>query len=81
MNCFEERIRNIIRRNIDDKCLEFTNEDDLRDLGMNSVNCIAIIVEIEDNFGVEFENEELDIRNFSSVSKIMKMLTEHLHRK
>jgi phosphopantetheine attachment domain protein len=71
-----EKIIEIIDRVIEDvdvkKLLEIT--DDLHTLNMNSIIFIKMIIEIEEEFGIEFEDEALNYNRFNSVA----MLTEYV---
>ena len=40
------------------------------DVGLDSVQVLEVVVGLEDEFGVTFEDEDFDIENFSSVSAI-----------
>jgi acyl carrier protein len=45
-------------------------DENLFDLGLTSIGFISLIVEIEQRFGVVFEEDELDLSNFRSLSAI-----------
>ena len=44
------------------------NNDDLTQLGMNSISFIKMVVALESEFGFEFEDEALDYNKFTSLN-------------
>ncbi|MCL2051391.1 MAG: acyl carrier protein [Lachnospiraceae bacterium] len=42
----------------------------LEDLGINSMVFISLVVEVENEFGVEFDDDNLDYRDFDTVTSI-----------
>jgi acyl carrier protein len=69
MDNIEKRIRNILNKNIN---LQRSAEqikigDGLFAIGMDSLNIIELIVAIEEEFGFEFDNEDLIVNNFRTL--------------
>ena len=50
-------------------------ESNLKDLGINSIKCIEMLVEIEDLYGVEFPEDEVKEELFVNVQNIFNTLT------
>ena len=50
------------------------SSDSLIKLGLDSLNVIKLIVAIEDAFGIEFEDEDISIDNWSSIDSIIMLL-------
>ncbi|WP_164744510.1 acyl carrier protein [Paenibacillus xylaniclasticus] len=48
----------------------------LIDEGLDSIKCIDLIVHLEMEFDIEFDDEDLVIENFSTIHKISKQLTD-----
>ena len=72
-----ENLRNLINKNLaifeDD--INFTDEDDIFALGfVNSLFAMKIVNYIEQNFDLEVKDEELDINNFRSISRILRFI-------
>lgn len=44
--------------------------DDLTEVGLNSLSFIKLIVEIENGFGIEFEDEDLDHSRFMTLTSL-----------
>lgn len=76
-----EIIRYIINNCIDDLKIPITeveNDDDLFDLGMDSISSIKIVVELEREFEFEFEDEELTMERLRTINNILEYLTGKL---
>lgn len=67
-------IHNIIKDILEIDAVE--PNTDLRDYGMDSMNAMRILVSIEEELGIEFDDEDLEIENVSTISKIQKLLLE-----
>ena len=50
-------------------------ESNLKDLGINSIKCIEMLVEIEDLYGVEFPEDQVKEELFVNVQNIFNTLT------
>lgn len=69
-------IEEIIRLLVDNELINTNNaeidkNDDLIDLGLDSFNCIQLIVLLEDTYSIEFNDDDLSLETVSSVSKIV----------
>ena len=70
-----ERIHELVIKCINSEAEKINYDEDLREHGMDSVNCIAIIVEIEDLYNFEFADEDLVIENFMTINKLADYVT------
>lgn len=52
--------------------------DLLDDLGMDSLIFIAIVVEVEDTFGIIIPDEKLQMENFRNVDSIVQIINDAL---
>ncbi len=66
LNEVEKKIIDIIQKSIEDKNIRINKESDLGAIGVDSVSFVKIIVDIECEFGVEFDVEEV----FDSQTKL-----------
>ncbi|EGL15173.1 MULTISPECIES: acyl carrier protein [Paenibacillus] len=55
-----------------------TPETDLFLLGLDSVTAVNLIVSLESQFGITFNDDELIVENFSTVRKITEHVTDKL---
>jgi methoxymalonate biosynthesis acyl carrier protein len=54
---------------------EFSDMDNLFQLGyVNSLFAIRLLNFVENEFGITVDNEEMDIKNFSSVNNIVRLV-------
>ena len=78
--------------NIQEKILEISNDkiengvsknqvdDDLSQLGMDSLKFISIVVTLEENFDIEVPDEYLLMTEMNTVRKMVKIVSEALGR-
>ena len=53
---------------------EFENSESLKDLGLTSLKFVELIISIEDEFGIEIPDEDIDRRRFSTVANIVEYI-------
>jgi len=56
--------------------IDFTKS--LRDLGLDSLRTMDLVLTIEDQFGVEFDDEDLSSESLKSPEKILELLERKL---
>ncbi|MGD2089844.1 MAG: acyl carrier protein [Candidatus Aminicenantes bacterium] len=70
----KEKIRQFIEANLvvfEDEA-EFTDSDNIFEMGfVNSLFAMKLVSYIEQEFGIEVDNEDLEISNFNSVDRIV----------
>lgn len=78
MNEIELKIREVINyelcddlyKNIDD----ISKDENLFNVGLDSLNIVKLIMGIEEKFDIIFENEEIASQNWKNISEIEKMV-------
>ncbi len=75
----ELKVRSIIGEIVDNKLQleQLTIEDDITKVGVNSISFIKLIVAIEDEYGIKFNNEDL----IDDKLTILKHLIFHIQKK
>ncbi|ARW05732.1 acyl carrier protein [Bacillus atrophaeus] len=72
-----EQIREYIEQNLvvfDDE-IELSNDDHIFEMGfVNSLFAMKLVTFLEQNFGFQLDNEDLDIANFSTVNRIVSLI-------
>lgn len=72
-----QKIRSYIEDNLvvfEDEA-EFTDDDNIFKMGfVNSLFAMKLLNFVEKEFNITVENDEIDIQNFSSVSKIVQLV-------
>ena len=75
----KEKIRKFIENNLvvfEDEA-EFEDSDNIFEMGfVNSLFAMKLVNYIENDLGIEVENEDLDINNFSSVERIVEFIND-----
>ena len=75
MNNLEERIIKIFRKAVNiSEDVVLTSDTMINTLEVNSLNFLKIIVEIEEEFAIEFEDEELNFYTFNSIKDIVELV-------
>lgn len=60
------------------KDAKLDSETKLEDLGLDSLDKIELLYDIEDEFGIEFDNEEM--QGFATVGDIYKAIEEKVQK-
>ncbi len=55
-------------------------ENRLVDIGINSLSYVKSIVQLENEFGFEFKDEDLDFRKIESIQDIYNKVIEYLNK-
>ncbi|MGG3281185.1 phosphopantetheine-binding protein [Paenibacillus solani] len=53
---------------------EIKQTDSLKERGMDSIVCMRIIVELENEFNIEIEDEDLLIENYENMNTITELM-------
>ncbi len=73
----KEKIRKFIESNLvvfEDEA-EFSDSDNIFEMGfVNSLFAMKLVNYIEEDFGIQVENDDLEITNFSSVNRITEFI-------
>jgi acyl carrier protein len=69
----QARVINMVRENLEDgnELDNLKPDDDLSVLGINSVTFIKLVIAAEMEFGITWNEEDLDYRNFSTINNIV----------
>lgn len=76
-----ERIKNIISTvlKVDkDKIDEISQDETLNRVGVDSVNFIEIVVSLEEEFNIAFEDDELLLQNLNTINKLQAIISGKL---
>lgn len=73
------KIKNCIKKSIGDELLYFDLEslsdtDSLLSAGLNSLNAIKLIMQVEEVFQMEFEDDDIALTNWKSIGDIINLL-------
>lgn len=79
MNETREIIVNMLSEILEVDQETILNEENLFNLGFDSINFVKLIVELELKFDIEYPDDLLDLKNLSSVDKI-EQLVESLNK-
>ncbi len=78
---YEKRIReiiaSIIRTNIDVN--DYKANKDLREIGMDSISFVSIVVAIENEFGIEFPEDKLLISEAGTIELFTRVVDNNIN--
>ena len=77
---YEDKIRNILQNSISftKPMKDIGTNDDLQQMGMNSISFIKAVVQIEDEFDIEFPDERLVISRVHTIRELCNIVIELL---
>lgn len=81
MNEICDNIKNIIGQIADIQTSELNNDVALMDIGFNSISYIKLVVMLEENYNIEFDDDSLVYSSFASVSKIAELVHKYVAAK
>jgi methoxymalonate biosynthesis acyl carrier protein len=76
---FKEKVRTFIANNLVvlEEIPELKDTDNIFELGfVNSLFAMKLLSYVESEFGIRVNNEEMDIKNFSSVEAISQLIAK-----
>lgn len=77
----EKIIRNKIKEVVGlENAENILGDKDLRDDGLDSLNAIELIVELEMEFAIEFDEDDLLVERINTVDKIVELVKKYIER-
>ena len=77
MNKYDKDVRKIICDVLNiDNCDNTGDKDDLLSIGMDSLNCMQLVVELEEHFKIEISEEKLGLSFVRNIFDICKLIEE-----
>jgi acyl carrier protein len=53
---------------------ELSDETDLFDMGLDSINAMTLVLSLQDAFGIQFDTNEISFENFRTVADIAELI-------
>ncbi len=78
----EEKIENIILTvlKIQPEIIrELSPDETLNRIGVDSVNFIEIVISLEEEFNIAFEDDELLLQNLNTINKLKRIISNKLN--
>lgn len=72
MNSTFEKIMEVTKRILEVDEIEVLKSDSLAELGLNSITFVKIVVEIEKELDIEFDDDYLDFEKYSTVNEFCR---------
>ncbi|WP_308638627.1 acyl carrier protein [Paenibacillus silvisoli] len=74
----EDKVLFLLQEALSEDVKNVGSNDDLINLGLDSIKSVSLIVALESTFDITFEDGELLFENFSSINKIVEIVTGKL---
>ena len=78
VNDIRERFKKVIAQTLEIQPENINLEAKLQDLGANSYYYLRIVVALEDEFGFEFSDDQLDYEKFETVMEIVNYVEKQI---
>ena len=74
----DEKLKEIIMTVLElSEDVELTEDTDLTTLGLDSMTCVEVVVNLEEEFGITFEEEDLLVENMASIHCIKDLIQKY----
>ena len=75
-----ETIKNVLENKLGDELFvsvdKIGKNDNLFNLGLDSLNVIKLIIGIEEELNIKFQDKDIDSKNWKSIENINKLIEE-----
>ncbi|UJF31362.1 acyl carrier protein [Paenibacillus hexagrammi] len=59
-----------------DRVKRLSGEEPLSQIGLDSINCMEVVVNLEEEFSITFNDEELLLENLNTIQKLLQLVTQ-----
>lgn len=56
---------------------QLNSDTDLMELGLDSMTCVEVVVNLEEEFGIMVEEEDLLVENMSTIRKLEELIEKY----
>lgn len=71
-------LRFIINSIYEIKKIRVNKESKFEEIGLDSIEFVQLIVNIEDKFNIEFDEEELNVDKYKNLDDLVKIIERHI---
>lgn len=76
----EEKLREIVARVLElseEQAEDLDRDTDLMEIGLDSMTCVEVVVNLEDEFGITVEEEDLLVENMSTIARLEELVEKY----
>lgn len=76
----EEKLRELVAGVLElseDVAERLDRDTDLTELGLDSMTCVEVVVNLEDEFGIVVEEEDLLVENMSTIARLKELVEKY----
>ncbi len=76
----EEKLKEIVAAVLElseDEAKNLGSDTDLLELGLDSMTCVEVVVNLEEEFGITVEEEDLLVENMSTITRLEELVKKY----
>lgn len=76
----EEKLKKIVAAVLElseDETEKLGSDSDLLELGLDSMTCVEVVVNLEEEFGITVEEEDLLVENMSTITRLEELVKKY----
>ena len=75
LNSIKQKSHDVVLELLPDvRSEELSDETDLFDMGLDSINAMTLVLSLQDAFGIQFDTNEISFENFRTVADIAELI-------
>jgi acyl carrier protein len=78
MESIGERIIEVLKSVLEIDGAEINENTEMKEFGINSISFIKLIIAVEEEFGIEFDDQDLEYDKFATVASITAYVKEKM---
>ena len=75
-NDVENTVKRIVAEKMRLEAKEISSDSNIKDLGIDSISFVELIVQVEEIYDIEFDEDYLNVEEFSTIKNIAEYITE-----
>lgn len=76
-----DKLKKMVIENLEDDIESINLDDGIENAGINSITFVKIVVCIESEFDIEFDEDSLDLSNFPTIESLAAYVEKKLNEK
>jgi acyl carrier protein len=75
LDSIKQKSHNVVLELLPDvRSEELSDETDLFDMGLDSINAMTLVLSLQDAFSIQFDTNEISFENFRTVADIAELI-------
>jgi acyl carrier protein len=56
--------------------VDLSDSEDIFSLGLDSINAMTLVLNLQDTFNIQFDASDISVENFRTISDIVELITQ-----